>query len=77
MDDFNHRIIKRRDVTRRRLSLVPSPEPVVAPEISSPTTIGRLIAQTALIADSALSFRKHSDDGEQRTKRPGRRFGLF
>jgi len=82
-----NRIIRRRDVTRRRLHALPAPAPPETVEIAGldgegparPRSIGRLIAQTALLADSALTRTRHRD-----TDRPvlphadgprGRRFG--
>ncbi len=80
MDDpRTTRIIKRRDVTRRALRVVPDPAPVepieLAPEPgTAPRTIGRLIAQTALLADSALN-RKRRNEAAPRPN--SRRFGRF
>lgn len=73
-----HRIIRRRDVTKRRLSVVPDPiEPeMLEPAAARPRTIGRLIAQAALLADSALARDRDRED-VHRSNGPGRRFGWF
>lgn len=76
-----HRIIRRRDVTRRQLALVPrvaDVEPLQPEPGAPPRSIGRLIAQTALIADSALARRRgRSEQPLRNAARPGRRFGWF
>ncbi len=49
--------------SRDHLRLVPSEAlPVGTPPAARPRTIGRVIAQTALIADSALTRRRMEDD---------------
>ena len=56
-----HRIIRRRDITRRNLRVVADPPDrlELAPAPSArPRTIGRLIAQTALLADSAIAKKR-------------------
>ena len=52
------------DTSRRRdhLSLVvDAPTPIIASPAARPRTIGRVIAQTALIADSAVTRRRVDD----------------
>jgi hypothetical protein len=50
-----------RDRSHLRLVAEPTIEPG-APASARPRTIGRVIAQTALIADSAMTRRRLSDD---------------
>jgi hypothetical protein len=74
MDEPRHRIIRRKDVTRRQLRAVPAADPALPDESSMPSSIGRLIAQTALIADSALHRRRREQRDEPRRRG---RFGWF
>ncbi len=65
--------------TRRRDHLRLVAEPVVeagAVPAPRPRTIGRLIAQTALIADSAIS-RRRAEPEDARSGMAGRLFGRF
>jgi hypothetical protein len=82
-DHSRHRIIKRSQVTKRHLRLVPPLEDSALREGAAPArarqeTIGKLIATTALMADSAASKRRPNPDGSitaegaRRTRRVGR-----
>ena len=63
------------DPAPRHLWLVPEPALDASAAAPRPRTIGRLIAQTALIADSALTRRRLDDDEGQRGI--GRLLGRF
>lgn len=80
MDDSpENRIIRRRNVTKRQLRVVEDTPEVPAGEAPGHTrSIGRLIAQTALLADSALTRKRdrQADEAEPR-RRVGRRLGWF
>jgi len=74
-NDRNERSERRRD----HLSVVADTTPRAVPDrhgSARPRTIGRLIAQTALIADSAVS-RRESDVEAGGPRRSGRLLGRF
>lgn len=70
--------------TRRRDHLSVVADPVRPPDASPltgagarPRSIGRLIAQTALIADGAINRRREAADGAHEARGVGRLLGRF